>query len=119
DRRSDLLLAIDEGTMRSALYQASAHGNRLRLQSADLSQAPLPGSLEINIDEIRVNTTQPPQQLTVRGIRLDYVALPDNNNDTVSFTQDVAISELDTPWPVRSLALHSELSGVDSALTSF
>jgi len=115
DRSTDLILAIKDGTMLSPYYQVTAHGSRLQLHNTDLSAAPLPGSLQISIDELRLNS---PEQLTARGIRLDYVARPDNNNGTVTITQDLVVGELESTWPVTALTLHSELAGVDPALAS-
>lgn len=115
NRSTDLVLAVEDGTLLSPLYQATAHGSRLHLQNTDLSAAPLPGSLQISIEELRVNT---PQQLTARGIRLDYAARPDNNTDTVTITQDLVVGELESTWPVTTLTLHSELAGVDPTLAS-
>src|SRR5690606_2146292 len=52
DRSTNLILAVTDATMGSPLYQVSTHGTRLQLQNTDLSAAPLPGSLTLNIDEM-------------------------------------------------------------------
>jgi len=90
----------------------------IRLHSENLALSPLPGTLGIAADAIAMDSpTDPAQNVSLQGLRLDYAAsaVPgiDGRGPTLSLEQTLEIAALQSRLPISELTLDAHLEGID------
>jgi hypothetical protein len=131
-------LQINSTAMRvhSAVYDAIATQPTLQAHSTQLSDTPLPGTLRLAAQELRIDGlpaltptlslgTSPASaaatatsSLTMQGISIDYAARQQPDTNTITLQQTLGVTRIESALPLESLTLSTQLSGIDAALAT-
>lgn len=117
NRAADLRVWAQEARLVSPAYTLEAQQASFILHSASLDASPLPGSLAIAMDLLQITATE---QLTLRGIRIDYAAREEHSSgtlgSTLSLQQRIQVDDIASRLPLTALTLETQVTeiGLDS-----
>lgn len=126
---ADLHLSSSDVHVLNSLYDAVATQASVHAQSTELSATPLPGTLSIAAQRLRIEdlptlpllgsvTTTDSDSLTMHGISLDYAAHQQADTKTITLEQSLGVARIESALPLESLTLTTQLAGIDETLAT-
>lgn len=126
---ADLHLSSSDVHVLNSLYDAVATQATVHAHSSELSATPLPGTLSIAAQGLRIEdlptlpllgavTATDSDSLTMQGISLDYAARQQADTKTITLEQTLGVARIESALPLESLTLTTQLAGIDESLAT-